>query len=273
MATRSLLLTCSAVLFMACGSLFDSSEDETPPPLSASQSDTVVELMARTATKLSARSQEPVQSPPAWKASAANLCQPERLVPPEACPGGGNIYFTLNLSCSGPTGCCANENPCSKDSVHVGGQGKVLYNNCVTTNAEGDRILINGSIQIGLTADGDFTCHGITSAKAQVTLNGMPSIRVNGVERCHGTVFLNATATVNTSQVTTVNGRVCGVPVGRVYNDGCVVSCANNMCCPGGSQCSTCSNGCVPVGFVDCCNGKYCNPGTRCDTANDRCVY
>jgi len=191
-------------------------------------------------------------------------CTPDKLTPPYNCPGGGNIYFTINLSCNGPSGCCASQNPCSKDSISINGMGTTSYNSCTTVSSGGDHVVVNGSLTATITSTAEFTCDGIVTASVKVSLTGMPSITVNGKEVCKGDVFITATATVSATMSVSVSGTVCGENIYNTINYGCLVKCADNSCCYSGTYCSTCSDGCIPVGGDDCCNGKYCKPGWTC---------
>jgi len=205
---------------------------------------------------------------------APNACQSSSLVPPYNCPGGGNIYYTINLNCTMPTGCCADNNPCSSDSMSINGQGSVIYNSCKVRSSDGDSVLINGTLTATLTSNATMVCGGAVTANAKVTITGQPTITVNGVDACHGDVFITANASYNTSISASVSGSICGQNIYETFNKGCAVSCGSNSCCSLGTVCSTCSSpGCFKAAYtVDCCNGTACPTGTRCDTANNKCI-
>lgn len=193
-------------------------------------------------------------------------CSPDTLTPPYNCPGGGNIYFTINLNCSGPSGCCADQNPCSKDSMSINGMGTATYNSCTQTTSSGDHVVVNGSLTTTITSSAEITCPSIIVVNVKVSITGMPSITVNGREVCKGDVFLTATARYAGTISTTISGSVCGYDIYQTYNYGCVVECGNGSCCPGGSYCGTCTpDSCFSVAYpVDCCNGYACPAGTSC---------
>lgn len=195
-----------------------------------------------------------------------STCSPDTLTPPYNCPAGGNIYFTINLNCSGPSGCCAQQNPCSKDTMSINGMGSTLYNSCTIMSKGGDRVVINGTITATLTSTAEISCPSIITVNVKITLTGMPSITVNGKEVCKGDVFLTATATYSGVISTTISGTVCGQSIYNTYNYGCAVKCADGDCCPSGSYCGTCTaNACFSVAYpVDCCNGYACPSGTKC---------
>jgi hypothetical protein len=198
-------------------------------------------------------------------ASSAN-CSPDQLTPPYNCPGGGNIYYTINLNCAGPSGCCAQQNPCSKDSMSISGMGSTLYNSCTVSSSAGDHVVINGTITTTITSTAEITCPSIITVNVKVTMTGMRSITVNGREVCKGDVFLTATAYYGRSIYTTISGTVCGYDIYQTYNYGCTVKCSNGSCCPTGSYCGTCTpDSCFSVAYpVDCCNGYACPGGTQC---------
>ncbi len=193
-------------------------------------------------------------------------CTPDTLTPPYNCPAGGNIYFTINLSCSGPSGCCAQQNLCKKDTMSINGMGSTLYNSCAIRSKAGDSVVINGTITATLTSTAEISCPSIVTVDVKITLTGMPSITVNGREVCKGDIFLTATAHYGGSIYTTISGTVCGQSIYNTYNYGCAVKCPDGSCCPNGSYCGTCTpDACFSIAYpVDCCNGYACLQGTKC---------
>lgn len=193
-------------------------------------------------------------------------CTPDKLTPPYNCPAGGNIYFTVNLNCTWPSDCCAQQNPCSKDTMSINGMGSANYNSCTVISSAGDHVVINGTITTTITSTATISCPSYITVDVKVSITGMPSITVNGKEVCNGDIFLTATARYDTAISTTISGSVCGQNIYQTYNYGCVVKCAGGGCCPGGSYCGTCTpDSCFSVAYpVDCCNGYACPGGTKC---------
>ncbi len=191
-------------------------------------------------------------------------CTPDQLTPPYNCPAGGNVYFTINLNCDWPTGCCANDPPCSKDSMAVNGMGSVIYNNCKMISEEGASVLINGTITMTLTSSAQMDCGGSVSASAKATLTGMPTISVNGRDVCRGNISITANAWYHTSIGASVSGTICGQPIFNTIDQGCANDCGD-FCCFIGNECGLCSGGCFNAGYtVDCCNGYACQTGFSC---------
>ncbi len=217
------------------------------------------------------------QSVPLLEARGINPlenCSPQKLIPPSNCGESGNIYTTINLTCSGPSGCCGADPPCEKDTMSIEGTGSTVFNTCTTSTAEGDRVVIDGTIYTTLTVDTAFTCSGIVSAQSKVTLTGRPSFRVNGREVCNGDIFITVTAFVGSSVYVIVSGNICDQYFYRKYDYGCSVDCGS-YCCPSGAVCATCTSGeaCFAAIYpVDCCNGYACPAGTTC-TSDGKCQY
>jgi hypothetical protein len=201
-------------------------------------------------------------------------CGPSTLIPPTNCPGGGNIYYTLNMNCTMPSGCCSNNSPCPQDSMSINGQGSINYNSCAETiTTTGDHLMINGTITMGLTSKATIQCGGAVDVDVTVTFTGMPTISVNGKDVCHGDIFITAKGHAGASNYTSVSGTICGQHLYEYYNYGCSVTCADKSCCYAGTYCSTCyANACIPDGGVDCCNGNYCPaPYKTCNTSANTC--
>ncbi len=262
------LLALLLLLPAACGT----EEPETSQGLSHAQQRTLLELFALPARHSGEHAGEGASSAPPYRTSTTVNCTPQELMPPIDCPAGGNIYFTVNLMCEGPSLCCGNEPPCRQDTFSIEGLGTTTYNNCTAVSDEGDRMVVNGSLHIGVESETAFTCSGVYDSETVVRITGIPSVQMNGREACPGNVSLEARASLDYEAVTTIKGRVCGVDVNELYADGCVVACGSGSCCQGGSYCSTCGTGCVPEGYVDCCNGKHCPPGTRCTDDGQACM-
>lgn len=206
---------------------------------------------------------------------AAGACPSSNLTPPYNCPGGGNVYYTINLNCVMPTGCCGNNPPCTQDTMSINGMGSLIYNNCKTTSSTGESVLINGTLTATLTSNATVQCGGSVVANAKVTITGMPTISVNGADVCHGDVFITANASYSTNIYASVSGTVCGHSIYETFDKGCAVTCGSGSCCALGTVCSTCSSPATCFGAaypVDCCNSKACPSGYRCDTANNKCI-
>lgn len=241
--------------------------------LSSTQLDAIAEAFAFSALSTGSGASQPSSLDSLSLNPLAN-CTPQQLTPPYNCPGGGNIYFTIDLNCSGPSGCCwAQPDPtCSKDSISVNGMGSTLYNSCTTTSSGGDHIVINGTLTTTITSNAEFTCAGAVTVNVTVSLTGMPSITVNGKEVCKGDIFITAKASYSSTISASVTGTVCGETINSTFNYGCAVDCPDG-CCPNGTICPTCSTGyCIYAAYpVDCCNGKSCPQGWTCVNNGNSC--
>ncbi len=258
------------VLIVAAGC--GAEEPEPEPGLSAAQRRSLLSLFALQARDMGDQAGDGSAAAAPYRASTTVNCTPQELTPPTDCPDGGNIYYTIDLGCTGPSLCCGQEPPCTEDLFSIAGLGTVLYNNCTVIDDQGGRIVVNGSLHVGIDSDTRFTCSGVYDSETVVRVNGMPTVQHNGREVCPGLVTLEARATLGYEVVTTVKGTVCGVEVSELYAEGCMVTCGDGACCPGGTTCSTCVSGCVPEGHVDCCNGKHCPPGTQCTPDGQACM-
>jgi hypothetical protein len=257
-----------SIFLFACG---DEEPEPKPAALSYEQRRTLLDLFAMPAKIVGDNSGETATSAPPYQASSTVNCTPQQLMPPRDCPAGGNIYFTINLGCTGPSLCCGNEPPCQEDNFSISGLGTAIYNNCTAVSENGDRVVVNGSLHIGVDSDTKLTCEGVYDSETVVRVNGIPSVRVNGREACPGTVNLEARAKYEYEAVTTVKGSACGASINEIYAEGCIVACGSGSCCPGGSYCSSSGSGCVPNGYVDCGNGKHCPPGSQCTADGQNC--
>lgn len=193
-------------------------------------------------------------------------CTPTRLSPPTACDGGGNIYTTVDQSCTDPSGCCGNlQNRCAADHVGINGIGKFYYNGCRSN----DRVTVDGSLNWTDVLNVTVPCDGAATGSLKITWNGIPSVRVDGKEVCNGTVFVTATIQIGTTISGSISGTICGVPVSRALSFGCVVDCGGSRCCSAGTYCSKCGGGCFSNAYPnECCDGsgKACPSGLRCLT-------
>ncbi len=200
-------------------------------------------------------------------------CGPSTLIPSTNCPGGGDIYYTLNMDCTIPSGCCYQQTPCSQDSMSISGSGSITYNSCAETiTSTGDHIMVNGTLHMVMTSQATISCPGAIDVDVTVTFTGTPSISVNGHEVCNGDIFITAKGHSGASNYASVSGTVCGQRIAETYDYGCAVACPGNACCYAGTYCSTCySGGCVPTGHMDCCNGYNCPTGTQCSCTTQGC--
>jgi hypothetical protein len=211
---------------------------------------------------------------PALTPAADSACQPDKLVPPQNCADGGNIYTTINLRCSEPSGCCANDPPCEADEVNLAGQFGTVYNSC-RIKSDGHSIVLNGSLTGNLTSEFIAQCSGLATASLKFVYVGRPSITVDGREACPGGINLTLQAFVGASITITMSGSVCEWPIQAVYDEGCLQTCADGHCCPAGAVCGTVSEGaCFAPGYtVDCGGGRACPTGTTCVDGGEQCSY
>jgi hypothetical protein len=190
-------------------------------------------------------------------------CTPTQLTPPTPCAAGGNIYTTIDQSCTMPTGCCAAQSPCAADHAAVNGLGKFYYNACRPSS----RVTVDGSINWTEVMTLDVPCNGAATGTLKITWNGLPSMKVDGREVCDGTIFVTATLHIGATISGTLTGSICGHQVSRGLNFGCVVDCGGGACCGAGSYCSKCGGGCFSSAYPnECCDGsnKACPAGLRC---------
>ena len=241
-------------------------------PFNPNQLNALAQIFASSTNSAAAMSTTSYTSLKTNNLSPLSSCGPSTLIPPTSCPGSGNIYYTLNMNCTMPTGCCAANPPCSQDSMSISGQGSINYNSCAETiTTTGDHIMINGPINMGLTSNATMQCGGAVDVDVTVTFTGTPTISVNGKDVCHGDIFITAKGHTGASSYTSVSGTICGQRLYENYNYGCAVTCADKSCCYAGTYCSKCyANACIPAGAVDCCNGYNCPSGTKCDTSSGK---
>jgi hypothetical protein len=235
-------------------------------PFSTDQLNALAQLFATSANSASTMTVSSYSPLKVNSLSPLSSCGPSTLIPPTSCSGGGDIYYTINMNCTMPSGCCSANPPCSQDSMSINGQGSINYNSCAETiTTTGDHLMINGTINMGLTSNATIQCGGAVDVDVTVTFTGMPTISVNGKDVCHGDIFITAKGHSGASNYTSVSGTICGQRIYENYNYGCSVTCADKSCCYAGSYCSTCyANACIPTGAVDCCNGYNCPSGTTC---------
>ncbi|MGC8756807.1 MAG: hypothetical protein ACP5QW_09855, partial [bacterium] len=258
------ILTILIVITMTgCGS---SGSKSGGGPFTSEQISALAQIFASSATSAATMSTTSYSQFKITNLNSLSSCGPNTLIPPTSCPGGGNIYYTINMNCTMPSGCCSANPPCSQDSMSITGQGSTNYNSCAETiTTTGDHIMINGTINMGLTSKATMQCGGAVDVDVTVTFTGMPTISVNGHDVCHGDIFITAKGHAGASNYVSVSGTICGQSVYEYYNQGCAVTCADKSCCYAGTYCSTCyANACIPVGNVDCCNGYNCPSGTTC---------
>lgn len=252
-----------AIELTGCGT---SGSSGSSGPFSSDQLSALAQIFASSATSAATMSPTSFSHLKIKNLNPLSSCGPNTLIPPTSCPAGGNIYYTLNMNCTMPTGCCAANPPCSQDSMSINGQGSINYNSCAQTiTTTGDHIMINGTITMGLTSKATIQCGGAADVDVTITFTGMPTISVNGHDVCHGDIFVKATGHAGASNYVSVSGTVCGQNLYKYINQGCSVTCADKSCCYAGTYCSNCyANSCIPEGNVDCCNGYNCPAGTTC---------
>ncbi len=245
-------------------------------PFSSDQLSALAQIFASSANSASTMTVSSYSPLKTNNLSPLSSCGPSTLIPPYSCPSSGNIYYTLTMDCTMPSGCCANKPPCSSDSMSINGSGSINYNSCAQTiTTTGDHIMINGIIHMALTSNATMQCGGAVDVDVTVTFTGIPTISVNGHDVCHGDIFITAKGHAGASNYVSVSGTVCGQRIYEYDNNGCAVTCADKSCCYTGTTCDICGStnyGCIPAGAVSCCNGKYCPaPYKTCNASANTC--
>jgi hypothetical protein len=198
-------------------------------------------------------------------------CTPQKLTPPQACPSGGNIYTTMNMTCpnvEAETACCAKDPPCSKWTSSYSATTGTNFNSCKTA----PNVTVSGSWNGALSGTITGSCGGLAKSNFTLTNNGSFSVLVNGKEVCPGFSSLRITVDTYAQSVIFVSGTICGKRVSMIPRvSPCKNSCGS-FCCPQGSTCGQKTDRCLSPSFPVDCGDYACPSGTKC-AANNKCSF